>query len=267
LNDLLVFLGIQTWKPVLTALILPPAPLLLLLLVGTRLILPRRGLGWFVVILSTLLLWLSACSGTAVLLSKWVLKPPAALSEERIKTLKTGAKTNVAIVVLGGGMEPYAPEYGVSNLQHLSLERLRYGVWLGRETGVPVAFSGGVGWGQPEAKSEARIAAQIAASEFNRPLKWVEDLSRDTRENAERSVALLKPAGVQHIVLVTHAWHMPRSVHEFERAAGGNLRIEAAPMALAQGAEMPGLAWLPTAAGTSHVRYVLREMLGRLVNG
>jgi uncharacterized SAM-binding protein YcdF (DUF218 family) len=267
-NDFLILLGIEAWKPVMTALLLPPVPLLLLMLVGVRLILPRRGLGWFVVILSVTLLWLSTCTGSAVLLSKFILRPPAAMTMERINELKTRTKSStIAIMVLGGGMEPYAPEYGVSSLQHLSLQRLRYGVWLGRETELPVGFSGGVGWGQPEAMAEARVAASIASSEFNRPLKWLEDASRDTRENAQRSVALLRPAGVQHIVLVTHAWHMPRAVREFERAAGGNLRIEAAPMGLAQGHEMPSLVWLPTAAGASHVRYVLRELLGRLVNG
>ena len=52
MNGLFELLGIQAWKPVLTALILPPVPFLVLLLVGARLILPRRGLGWFLIVLS-----------------------------------------------------------------------------------------------------------------------------------------------------------------------------------------------------------------------
>ena len=265
LHSLLTLLGIESWKPVLTALVLPPVPLLLMLLAGARLILPRRGLGWLVILTSAALLWLTACTGSARLLSQFVLHPPAQLSADRIRELKAQAKPTTAIVVLGGGMEPFAPEYGVSSLTHLSLERLRYGVWLSRETGLPLAFSGGVGWGQPDAKSEARIAAQIAASEFGRPLKWVEDESRDTRENALRSVALLEPVGVRHIVLVTHGWHMPRAVQAFESAAAGAMRIEPAPMGLAQGTQLPALAWLPSAAGAADVHFVLRELLGRLV--
>jgi hypothetical protein len=129
-NDLLILFGIETWKPVLTALVLPPTPLLVMLLVGARLMLQRRGLAWLIIIVSMALLWMSACSGTALMLSKFVLRPPVALSEDRIKELKTrAAKPNTAIVMLGAGMEPYAPEYGVSSLQSLSLERLRYGVW------------------------------------------------------------------------------------------------------------------------------------------
>jgi uncharacterized SAM-binding protein YcdF (DUF218 family) len=264
LNSLFLFLGIESWKPVLTALLLPPVPLLVLLLIGARLILPRRGLGWFVIILSVALLWFSNCAGTAQLLSRFVLHPPAALSSDRIKELKAQSKESTAILILGGGLEPFAPEYGVSNLSSYSLERLRYGLWLSRETGLPVGFSGGIGWGQVDGTPEARVASQIAAAEFGRPLKWIEENSRDTRENAARSVPLMHKTGIKHIVLVTHGWHMPRSMAAFEAAAGGDMRIEAAPMGLAQRTALPTLEWIPTAEGTQRVRAVLRELLGRL---
>ena len=167
--------------------------------------------------------------------------------------------------MLGGGLEPFAPEYGVSNLYHISLERLRYGVWLSRETGLPLGFSGGVGWAQPEAKPEAQVAAQIAANDFGRPLKWVEDNSRDTHENAARTIALLKPQGIRRIVLVTHGYHMPRALRQFERAAGGEIAIEAAPMGLARRSDLPSLAWMPSTQGFEDTRNVLRELLGGLV--
>ncbi len=265
LNNLLILLGFESWKPVLTALVLPPVPLLLLMLLGARLMLPRRGLGWLLILTSVALLWLAACTGSAKVLSQFVLHPPGAISTDRIRELKALPRGTAAIVVLGGGVEPFAPEYGVSSLHHPSLERLRYGVWLGRQTGLPLAFSGGVGWGQNDANPEARVAAQIAASEFGQPLKWVEENSRDTRENAIRTVALLKPAGVRHIVLVTHGWHMPRAVKAFEAAAAGESRIEPAPMGLAQNNETPVLAWMPSSAGQSAVRTILREILGRFV--
>jgi uncharacterized SAM-binding protein YcdF (DUF218 family) len=263
-NPLFVLLGLESWKPVLTALLLPPVPLLVLMLVGARLILPRRGLGWLLVLASVALLWLSGCLGTARALSAFALHPPPALSAARIQALKA-ADRPTAIVVLGGGMEPLAPEYGMGNLRYYSLERLRYGIWLSRETGLPLAFSGGVGWAQRDAMPEARVAARIAAGEFGRPLKWVEDGSRDTRENAARTIALLRPAGIRRIVLVTHGWHMPRALHAFEAAAAGaDIRIEAAPMGLAQETELPALDWMPTSQGITDVRNVLREWLGRV---
>ena len=265
LNNLFVLLGVESWKPVLTALVLPPVPLLLLLLFGARLMLPRRGLGWLVILTSLALLWLTACTGSARLLTQFVLHPPGAVSADRIKELKALPRGPVAIVVLGGGLEPFAPEYDVSSLHHASLERLRYGIWLSRQTGMPLAFSGGVGWGQRDAKPEARIAAQIAATEFGQPLRWLEENSRDTRENAIRTVALLRPAGIRHIVLVTHGWHMPRAVAWFEMAAAGEIKIEPAPMGLAQDTELPALTWIPSSGGQSAVRTILREVLGRWV--
>ena len=265
LNSLLELLDIQAWKPVLTALILPPVPLLLLVLVGARLLLPRRGLGWFVILLSVVLLWLSACAGVGQWLTQFVLRPPAALSASRIAELKAAvqAKQPVAILVLGGGMEPYAPEYGVSNLSDNSIERLRYGLWLGQQTGAPVAFSGGVGWAQIGSETpEAKVAARIAKEEFGRPLKWLEDKSRDTRENAGRSVELLGGDGVRHIVLVTNGWHMPRSRRAFEVAAGASMRIEPASVGLVVRSPSSPLMWIPSPDGVKQVRNTLRELLG-----
>ncbi|MGZ5214705.1 MAG: YdcF family protein, partial [Caldimonas sp.] len=150
MNSFFVMLGIESWKPVLAALLLPPVPFLLLTLVGARLLLPRRGLGWLLIVLSVVLLWVSACAGAARGLALLLLQPPAALSFDRVREIRAevSARKPVAIVILGAGVEPFAPEYGVSSLQYPSLERLRYGLWLARETGAPIAFSGGVGWAQ-----------------------------------------------------------------------------------------------------------------------
>lgn len=268
LNSLLVLLNIESWKPVLTALILPPVPLLLLLLVGARLMLPRRGLGWLLILVSVSLLWLSTCAGVAHLLTQFVLHPPPAMSAFRITELKAEvrAKQPVAIVILGGGLEPFAPEYGVSNLTPDSIERLRYGLWLSRETGASVAFSGGVGWADSGSGTpEGQIAARIAAQEFGRPIKWIEDQSRDTLENAARSVKVLREAGIDHVVLVTHGWHMPRARRAFEQAAGGTIRIEPAPVGLVVHPPTSALIWLPSSEGAVQVRAILRELLGSAV--
>jgi uncharacterized SAM-binding protein YcdF (DUF218 family) len=264
MNGLLNLLGIESWKPIAGALLLPPVPLLLLVLIGARLILPRRGLGWFVVILSVMGLWLGSCVGTAQLLTTLALKPPKPLSLSDIAELKDEARARkpVAIVILGGGAEALAPEFAVASLSAPSLERLRYGVWLSRETGLPMAMSGGVGWGaKADGQAEAQIGARIASQEFGRPLKWIEDTSRDTRENALRTVALLRADQINHIVLVTHGTHMPRAVRLFETAAGGAIRIQPAPMGLAKSNQAPWLDWVPSAAGFVKVSAVLHELV------
>lgn len=267
MNALVSLLGIEAWKPVLAALVLPPAPLLLLALVGTRLVSSRRGLGWLLVLIATAGLWLSACTGMADLLARAVGRPPALGAEQRAQ-LRAEAKAQpgrTAIVVLGGGREMLAPEIGLADLKPRSLERLRYGLWLQRETGLPLAFSGGVGWGAASGASEAEIAERIAAREFGATIKWVEKDSRDTRENALRSVALLERAGVTRIVLVTHGWHMPRALGYFQAAGKGRFEIVAAPMGLARPAQGRVMDWLPTPDGFVRVHDELREALGRLM--
>ena len=264
MNSFFVLLGIETWKPILTALLLPPVPLLLLVLVGAWLLSARRRLGWPVLIGGLGLLWLTASHAPAQWFAQVALSVPPALTAERIRDLKVEAagKRPFAIVVLGGGVEALAPEYGTSNLQPLSMERLRYGLWLARQTGAPVAFSGGVGHAQPQSPTEAEVAARIASQEFGRPLKWLEDRSRDTRENAVQSVALLKRAGIDHIVLVTTGLHMPRALRAFRQAAGPAMRIEAAPVSLAKSSDLAVLTWLPSSAGFMQMRFAVRELIG-----
>lgn len=269
MNDLFNLLGISSWKPYVGALLLPPAPFILLMLVGTRLAFVRRGLGWLMVLIGAAMLWLTNTTGFARVLSDHVLQPPAALSPERLAAWKgyVKAREPVAIVVLGGGSRPISPEYGISNLEDRSVERLRYGLWLGRETGAPVAFSGGVGWslGDAVVTPESQIAARIAAQEFGRPLKWIEDRSRDTRENGIYSVRQLKDQGIRRVLLVTHQRHMPRSLRAFEEAAAGSgIVFEAAPVDVLVTPLQAARSWLPSAGGAATTREVLHELVGRL---
>ena len=269
-NDLFVLLGIQSWKPILTALALPPVPWILLMLVGARMMFWRRSLSWLIMLIGAAGIWLSCTTAVAHWLEKTALKPPPAMTPDRIAELKRigGAAGNkVAIVVLGAGRETMAPEYGAANLHHLSLQRLHYGVWLSRQTGAPMLFSGGVGHADSVGVSEAEIAARVAEQDYAKPLTWTETESRDTRENAVRSIAVLKPAGITDLVLVTHGYHMPRSTRAFQveaQRAGVSLRVWPAPMGLAQPSERPVLHWLPTSEGFQRTRVVLRELAGLL---
>lgn len=262
MNDLLLTLGLEAWKPVLAALVLPPVPLLLMVLVGARLMFRRRLLAWFVILLAVLGLWATCTTAVGHLLRQWLLQPPPALRDTEVAELKRAPRT--AIVVLGGGRRLLAPEYGVSMLHERSIERLRYGLWLSRETSLPVAFSGGVGHGAPAGTSEAEIAARIAEREFNRPLRWQETESRDTRENALRTVALLAPQGIDQIVLVTHSYHMPRALRNFQRASEGRkMTLIAAPMGMPAAGTLRPSDWLPSSDGFETTRLVLHEWIGR----
>ena len=267
-NDLFVLLGISSWKSVIDALLLPPVPFIVLMLIGARLVLVRRGLGCFVALLGAAMLWLASTAGMARILSDVVLRPPGALSSARIAEWKEAVKARepVAIVVLGGGAKRLSPEYGVSNLKENGVERLRYGIHLGRETGAPVAFSGGLAWDMEPGSmpTEAQIAGRIAAQEFGRPLKWTEDRSRDTRENAAFSVRLMQEQGIRRVLLVTHQRHMPRSLRAFQQAAeGSGMVFEPAPVDVLTTSLRSPRSWLPSTTGMVTVREVTHEILGR----
>ena len=113
-----------------------------------------------------------------------------------------------------------------------------------------------------EGMPKAQIAQRVAERDFLRPIKWLETDSRDTRENARLAVKKLSDAHIRHIVLVTHAWHMPRALRAFREAAGDSMRITAAPMGYFVPAEHALLDWLPSSEGFEQVRLVLREALG-----
>ncbi|MGX2041685.1 YdcF family protein [Methylocaldum sp. MU1018] len=120
-----------------------------------------------------------------------------------------------AIVILGGGIQMSAPEYGGgATLNARTLERLRYGASLYRKTGKPILVTGGAPEGYA---SEGPIMRSVLEEEFGVPVEWVERESINTRENARFSARILKRAGIRRIYLVSHSWHLPRAIPEFER--------------------------------------------------
>lgn len=246
-------------KPLLTVLVLPPLGPLLLAALGWLLAVKRKRGGIALMGLALALLWLLSCHGTAVWLSRTALPQFAPLSVEALKASKVQA-----IVVLGGGLLPQAPEYGSAQPGAHTAARLRYGLWLARQSGLPVAFTGGLGWAANEAQeiSEAEVARRVAQQDYGVTLRWLESQSRDTSSNASLLAPLLQRDGVQRIALVTDAWHMPRSVAAFERAG---LTVTPAPMGFVLPIERGLLEWLPSSQGLLASQQVLREWLAQIV--
>lgn len=241
------------FKALLSPLLLPPAGPLLLALLGLWLARASRRFGLWLVFLAIAALWALSSGAVSVWLARQLLPqyPAAGLAQVRLARAQ-------AVVVLGGGVLPQAPEYGVPQPSSASLERLRYGVRLARQASLPLAFTGGRGWGGNGAASEAQAARLAAKHDFGFELRWAEDQSRDTHENAVRTAALLQPEGIRRVVVVTDAWHLPRAVRQFERAG---FTVLAAPTGQAFTTERTALEWLPSAKGLTLSRQVLREWI------
>lgn len=124
-----------------------------------------------------------------------------------------------AIVVLGGGTRPRIsprPWYEVSEAG----DRILYGSWLYKRGKAPllVVTGGRAEWygegGNPESEDMAAIAEVMGV-----PSSAIvqESQSFNTRDNAVNTKQILDKKGVNKILLVTSALHMPRSIEIFRK--------------------------------------------------
>lgn len=246
-------------KPVLSSLLMPLAFLPLLGCLGLLLAARRKRSGWLLSSVAFGTLWLLSCQGTAVWLARTILPQYLPTTTAQLK-----ASQVQAIVVLGGGMYPQAPEYGKAQPNPSTAARLRYGIWLAKQSGLPVAFSGGSGWaaGSDVKSTEAEMAASVALEDYAFTLRWVENQSRDTAENALLVAPLLQRDGIQRIALVTDALHMPRAMLAFGRTG---LAISPAPMGYVLSHKSSVLQWLPSVDGLMGSSRLMHEALGLAV--
>ncbi|PJE79176.1 hypothetical protein CI610_01871 [invertebrate metagenome] len=160
-----------------------------------------------------------------------------------------------AIVILGGGAPKYAQERQKLQPSLLTLERLQYGAWLYKQTGIPILTSGG--GRHPESES----MAITLESDFSVPVQWQEKQSLTTWQNALFTRESLSNIAHQPILLVTHAWHMPRSVYSFKKAG---FNVIPAPLSYFKTAKpwYRLLNWIPTARSLQASAQALREYGG-----
>ena len=200
---------------------------------------------------------------TLALLSLWILSTPWAARTllgvlEPLPADPMQAPPAQAIVVLGGGKYHAPPEYNSADtVSSATLVRLRYAAHLHRLTGKPLLVSGGSPEGSPISEAQAMKAA--LENEFKTPVKWTEDASSTTLENARASFNVLKAQGITRIYLVTHAWHMPRSQRAFTEAG---FSVVPAPTAYATHFKFTILDGLPRADALHQSSVFFHEVIG-----
>jgi uncharacterized SAM-binding protein YcdF (DUF218 family) len=244
-------------KPYLTALALPPTSLLVFIFIGALLIHSKTKLAKRIIFISVTTIWLLSTNAFSVWLHNQVIPEYPLVTAKDLKE-----KSVQAIVVLGGGVVVGLPG-GDQQMSKTSLERLRLGAQLVRQSGLPLVFSGGSGWGAKDSSvAEADVAEKVLQDAFGIKLNYKESSSRDTQENAVSTWALLSKQGIQRIALVTHSTHMPRASAEFKKLG---FDVTLAAMGQPTDGSEPVLRWMPGASNLELSQSVLRELLARLI--
>ncbi|QLG95566.1 YdcF family protein [Pseudomonas yamanorum] len=182
-------------------------------------------------------------------------EPP--LAREEWATLAQRAD---AIVVLGSGRERGDPAWGTDQPTGIGLERQRYAARLAKASGLPVLTSGGLHYGTPP--SEAQLMAVSMQDDFGVTVRWKEERSRTTWENAQMSAEILFPQGIKRVVVVTQAWHMPRSRWSFEKAG---FTVVPAPVGfLGEDNARPLGGWMPEFKSVWQSGQLLNEAVGQV---
>lgn len=235
-------------------LILPPGGIFILLLAGLVLLSTRVRAGLTLLGTGIVLFYLFSAPFFSAALMGMLEHHAAIVPDGELAT-----EPDAAIVILGGGRIPDAPEFGADTVTGVTLERLRYGARLAKRTGLPVLVSGGTVWKKRE--PESALMQRALTEDFSVPPRWIESASRTTWENAMHSKTLLENDRIQTVYLVTHAWHMSRAVFAFEQAG---FKVIPAPTAFSKSAdEDPGFfeIW-PNSNSFRRSYFALHELVG-----
>ena len=235
-------------KKIIAALVLPPGSFLIAIVIA--LILGQR---WPRTSLTAI--WLATLSLLALSLPITADALIAALNTPRLD--QRALHDAKAIVILGGGLRRATPEYGDTLSSH-TLERVRYGAKLARETNLPILVTGGVVYG---GKPEADVMAQTLSQEFHLAPRWIENRSRDTKQNFLNSSVLLRADGIDRVLLVTTDVHMRRSL---ENCIVVGFVCWSAPVSSHPHATDSWIEQLPSAGALRDSTFAIHEILGNV---
>ena len=227
--------------------LLPPSGFLLLALVGLLLLKRRPALARGCLIAGFASLWLLSTPVFSDLLTGWVERYPPL-------DLKGAANAQAIVILGGGGQRRVAPEYEGPAAEPLLLERLSYGAYLAKKTGLSVLVTG--------FSLEARAMHDSLLRNFEVEPRWIDDQAYDTFQNARNSARLLQADGVRRIILVTRGTHMGRSVEEFTSAG---FEVFPAPVGILAPRDFGVLRFVPNPDALLRSHAAIYEMVGEPV--
>ena len=231
-----------------------PANLLLLTVLGLLLRHRWRRAIWLSWCALALLWLFSTRAGALLLVAPLEAQSPAIADTGNLPS------TAQAIVVLGAGRQSHAPEYNNQDAPgYLALARLQYAARLHRASHLPLLVTGGKTGNAAE--SEAEVMARSLRDDFGVTARWQENEAMDTAQNASLSATMLRQAGIQGIMLVTDAMHMPRALASFQKTG---LEITAAPTVFFSHERLVPYDYVPSGEGLRRSNYALHEWIGLL---
>jgi uncharacterized SAM-binding protein YcdF (DUF218 family) len=129
-----------------------------------------------------------------------------------IPVLPSGAPPGAIIVLSADYRKSDTPDQSFT-VGPMTLERLADAAREERRLGLPVLVSGGTPNGLDD--SLAGMMSTVLEDDFRVPVRWREDRSRTTFENAAFSADILRRAGVPSALLITHCRDMARALWSF----------------------------------------------------
>lgn len=190
----------------------PGNALLLLLVTGCLLTLTRfKGLGRTLVVFCILL----GSVATFVPVGGWMIQS----LESRFPVPQSLPDKVTGIVVLGGVLNPEQTKLRGTAVIGPAVERILESATLAmRYPEARLIYTGGSGSISDQVHKEADYVSELyAVLGVGAPQLELERESRNTWENAEKTIEMAKPKPDENWILVTSAFHMPRAVGVFRR--------------------------------------------------
>lgn len=160
------------------------------------------------IVFAFLLLWLGGNSWVAMALAR-------SLEYQHLPTADL-PKSEI-IVILGGSTRPLTYPRPIVEVNEAA-DRLLYGAWLYKQGKAPhiLVSGGGISWLGGTTPEAERMVSVLSMMSIPEEVIWQESRSVNTEENARYTREILQAKGIEQILLVTSATHMPRSVMLFE---------------------------------------------------
>lgn len=202
---------------------------------------------------------------TALLLYLCALSPVAELLLHRLEYQYAPADYTKAdvIVVLGGGTVANVPAVpGWSGQLHdVAAQRILAAYVLHRKTGLPVLASGGEVYAG-EGRESVYMRDILVSMGMDGMKALIEDRSLNTTENAQFTAQVLKERGFSRPLLVTSAFHMPRSVKNFSQFDVAALPYPVGYYTSRTGGPTHFLSWVPSYSAMRGTGLALKEYMG-----